>query len=226
MRFSSQIFSISIFSTLCLSNFAVAHEAKAKKPNESWQEWHMREEHGIEDFDAASFFTLHDLDGSKTWTRNDILNLYGLLNDQFVGDGDGMGNHENTQKISQETKDMVLRTVLTLVDTDRDDVISEKEWQDFTKAGNVLPDFGLGAGHHGDYEYEYEVHHWLKYHAENDPDVNIVHQEDIEHERLYHQQEHKDHPDDHPGGIAIKVVEPIAFGAVKEINIPGKFKRV
>ncbi|ANB15852.1 Ssp120p [Sugiyamaella lignohabitans] len=165
----------------------------------SWQVRHMKEEHGFDQFDALSFFTLHDSDGSKTWTSNDILNLYGLLNDKVVGDGTGMGKHEETENIPQSTKDHVLKTVLGMIDTDNDGIISLEEWRIFTERGGELPDFGLGPGHHGDYEYEYEVHHWLEHHAKDDPDVKNVHPEDIEHENLFHAHEHGDDAKNHEG---------------------------
>ncbi|VVT56230.1 uncharacterized protein SAPINGB_P004905 [Magnusiomyces paraingens] len=219
------------------SSLVAAHEAQEKRPDESWQAWHMREEHALDSFDSASFFTLHDLDGSGTWTPNDILNLYGLLNDKMVGAGDGMGEHKESKEIPQATKDLVLKTVLEMVDTDGDGVISQEEWRKFSEEDKkLLPDFGLGPGHHGDYEYEYEVHHWLKYHAKDDPDVKIVHKEDIEHENLYHAQEHQDHPDDHEHDKPQEqqqqqqqqqqeqqVVKPILFGAVNLKNVPNKY---
>lgn len=215
------------FNAPSLNFFASAHEPQEKKdPNEPWQVWHMREEHGIDDFDPLSFFTLHDLDGSGTWTPNDVLNLYGLLNDKIVGDGTGMGEHKDTADIPKATKEIVLKSVLGLVDYNKDGIISQDEWKQFSDSGNVLPDFGLGPGHHGDYEYEYEVHHWLKYHAENDPDVKIVHQEDIDHEKLYHAHEHQDEPDSHVDQepeVKVVVVRPLAFGAINERNIPQKY---
>jgi hypothetical protein len=181
---------------------------------DSWQVRHMKQEHGIDQFDAYSFFTLHDSDGSKTWTSNDILNLYGLLNDVVVGDGTGMGKNEDTEPISQETKDHVLKTVLDLVDYDHDGIISLEEWRIFTEKGGELPDFGLGPGHHGDYEYEYEIHHWLEHHAKSDPNVKIVHQEDIDHEKLFHAHEHGDDAESHASGSWERVE-----------NIPLKYRR-
>lgn len=219
---------LSYLPILALFSLAAAHEAGEKRADESWQSWHMREEHGLEDFDSLSFFTLHDLDGSKTWTSSDILNLYGLLNkNEVVGAGDGMGAHESSVEITQETKDMVSKTILDLMDYNRDGIISEEEWQQFSKAGNTLPDFGLGPGHHGDYEYEYEVHHWLKYHAQDDPDVKIIHKEDIEHEQLYHAHENEEpHEEQKEQKVVkqVKIVRPVAYGKVNLQNIPEKFK--
>lgn len=38
-------------------------------------------------------------------------------------------------------------------------------WRD---KGKRMRDFGLGPGHHGDDEYEYEIHHFEKYHDESE----------------------------------------------------------
>lgn len=205
---------------IVLSSTAVLSHGIESDPNDSWQVRHMKEEHGFDSFDAMSFFKLHDITGKDIWTSTDILNLYGLLNQEFVGDGSGMGKHEESTEIKQETKDKVTSEVLKLLDTNHDGTVSLEEWKVFSDAGNELPDFGLGPGHHGDYEYEYEVHHWLKYHAENDPDVKIVHKEDIEHEALYHAHEHEDDPDDH---VEQKIIKFARFGNFFPQNVPAKF---
>lgn len=209
---------LSYSSLLSVAVFIGSAAAIKADASDSWQVLHMKEEHGIASFDAYSFFTLHDIDGSKTWTKDDILNLYGLLRDHNVGSGDGMGSHdEKTERIPQATKDKVANDVLALIDTDKDGIVSLEEWRIFTDKGGELPDFGLGPGHHGDYEYEYELHHWLENHAENDPDVKIVHQEDIEHERLFHAHEHGDDAHDHDHE------DPGSFERLE--NIPFKFRK-
>ncbi|KAJ8096901.1 hypothetical protein POJ06DRAFT_263701 [Lipomyces tetrasporus] len=146
---------------------------------ESWAALHMREEHNIENYDAASFFVLHDSDNSHYWTKQDILSIYGVLQT-----ADPTGHRK--EPISAEEQDRVYSTVVGLMDTDRDGSVSMDEWLAFTQKGGELPDFGLGPGHHGDVEYEYEIHHWLKYHSEDENDENLNHAEDIEHERLFH----------------------------------------
>jgi hypothetical protein len=100
-----------------------------------------------------------------------------------------------------------------MVDTDNDGIISIDEWKSFMARGGELPDFGLGPGHHGDYEYEYEIHHWLEHHAKDDPEVKNVHPEDVEHEKLFHAHEHGDDADSHSGSWE------------KLENIPAKFRR-
>lgn len=159
---------------------------------DTWQEHHMKIEHGVDSFDARAFFVLHDSDNSKTWTRDDILNLYGINKQKTVGDGSGMGTSEESTDITPEVQEKVYQSILDLLDRNGDGKISIDEWRMFYDGGGKLPDFGLGPGHHGDYEHEYEVHHWKQFHADSDPDVNIQHPEDVEHERLYHQNEHHD----------------------------------
>lgn len=190
----------------------LARGALGQEEDVPWQVQHMKVEHGVDQFDALSFFKLHDGDDSRTWTRDDILNLYGLLKETRVGDGTGMGSNEQTVEIDEKTKEHVYNTILEMLDQDHDGVISIDEWRRFCEDGKVLPNFGLGTGHHGDYEYEYEVHHWSKYHQGVDPDVKIVHPEDIEHERLYHQYEHGDSGiEEHEGSRAIRSRIPKKF---------------
>lgn len=62
----------------------------------------------------------------------------------------------------QEKKDSVGNEVMGLIDTDKNGFITKDEWMAFCEKGQSLPDFGLGPGHHGDDEYEYEIHHWEK----------------------------------------------------------------
>ncbi|KAK9471156.1 uncharacterized protein V1510DRAFT_404428 [Dipodascopsis tothii] len=153
-----------------------------------WAETHMKEEHNIETFDPTSFFSLHDSDGSQTWTKQDVLNLYGLLHSM-----DPTG--ERKTPIDEDTRERVVSRIMGLIDEDGDGVISLDEWRNFNARGGELPDFGLGPGHHGDVEYEYEIHHWLKYHAEDDSDESLTHPEDIEHEKLFHSIEDKAYVD-------------------------------
>lgn len=64
--------------------------------------------------------------------------------------------------VPKERHDEVATTVLTLIDGNRDGKVTKAEWLDFMANSGTLPDFGLGPGHHGDDEYEYEIHHWEK----------------------------------------------------------------
>lgn len=69
---------------------------------------------------------------------------------------------ESNKDVSQERKDEIVREVLRLADQDQDGVISREEFLYMIRFGKTLPDFGTGPGHHGDDEYEYEIHHWEK----------------------------------------------------------------
>ncbi|ODQ66344.1 hypothetical protein NADFUDRAFT_11427, partial [Nadsonia fulvescens var. elongata DSM 6958] len=179
----------------------------------SWQSQHMQSEHGLESYDPESFFQLHVSSESATkksgaWSAKDILNIYGLTRDKVVGSGDGMGRHEDHdhdhgkgddhETIDEATKKRVVDEVLALCDFDGDKTVTLDEFLRFSRGESPsakgvgmkeLPDMGVGIGHHGDYEYEYELHHWIEFHKDNDPDVKIVHQEDIEHDQLYHAHE-------------------------------------
>lgn len=55
-----------------------------------------------------------------------------------------------------------------------------------------MPDFGYGAGHHGDDEYEYEIHHFEKYHGADTTEEDLVHPEDIEHFKHHDEMEDRE----------------------------------
>jgi hypothetical protein len=67
---------------------------------------------------------------------------------------------ESNKHVTQQRKDEITRELLGLLDTDHDGSVSHAEWDAFIHAGKTLPDLGTGPGHHGDDEYEYEIHHW------------------------------------------------------------------
>lgn len=167
------------------------HGTNSNKPNHlNWEQWHMIEEHGLDVYDADTIFKLHDLSDNGEWSHRDVLNLYGLLRELIVGDGSGMGEHDHShEQFTQQDKDKVISTVFGMIDSNKDGIISLQEFKDFKQLGNSLPDLGYGQGHHLDFESEYEEHHWLKYHQNEDPDVLIKHKEDIEHELLHHEHE-------------------------------------
>ncbi|KAM9900563.1 hypothetical protein OXX79_005051 [Metschnikowia pulcherrima] len=207
-------------SVLSAVSLATAHAAKAAKPSElSWQEWHMQEEHQMDSFDASAFFLIHDLQDRGYWTPREILYIYGLTRDSVVGDGSGMGEHDHAQTISESTKKRVISEVSRLVGADSDGNISKDAWLEFSKKGGVLPDFGVGPGHHMDFEAEYENHHWNQYHRDQDPDVHTKHKEDIEHEMLHHGHEIEEtHSNAGGRSQAHDYVSP-----VKIQNIPQKY---
>lgn len=107
------------------------------------------EEHHISNFDAASFFTLHDYDADGRWEPEEILRTYGLMD-------------ESNKHVTDDRKSEIIREVLELADQDQDGVISREEFEYLIRFGKTLPDLGTGPGHHGDDEYEYEIHHWEK----------------------------------------------------------------
>ena len=214
---------ITLFTLTSLLGFALAHGGHEQQPipaDADWATRHMAgkedlhshhlgnstltvrtEEHHITTFDAGSFFNLHDFDSSNQWTPEDIKKTYGFL-------------HESTNHISQEEKDRAAQQVVDLFDRDRSGSISFAEYTIGTAQGLKLPDFGYGPGHHGDDEYEYEIHHFEKYHDENTREEDLTHPEDIEHfrkhEMLEQQQEQQEQMD---------------RMSIIEANIPIKFRR-
>ena len=113
------------------------------------------EEHHIQNFDPASFFTLHDFDGSGSWTPDEIRRTYGL-------------EDESSNDVPLSKKESIVAEVLQVWDVDGDGRISRDEWmKGWSGQGKRLKDFGTGPGHHGDDEYEYEIHHFEKFHDES-----------------------------------------------------------
>ena len=107
-----------------------------------------------------------------------------------------------------------MKQVIDLFDRDLSGTISFAEYTVGEAQGLKLPDFGYGPGHHGDDEYEYEIHHFEKYHGEDATEEELNHPEDIEHfrkhELLEEQQEREERMD---------------RMSIVEANIPAKFRR-
>lgn len=211
-----------LFLSVCVAHDPSSHGSgtdlhEAPPDGVSWQSWHMRSEHGITDHDPESVFKIHDSRNINSLGSQDILRMYGLLRDEVIGSGDGMGQHDDSEGISRDTKQRVVSKVLSLIDTNKDGEISFNEWMEFSKNGGEFPDMGVGVGHELDFEEEYERHHWLEFHAENDPDVLIQHPEDIEHELLHHEHE-VEHEAESSRGDA-QIPKP----TIKLENIPQKF---
>ncbi|KAF2165999.1 hypothetical protein M409DRAFT_66908 [Zasmidium cellare ATCC 36951] len=179
-----------------------AHEQQPIVPEDAdWATRHMAEEHHISSFDAGSFFNLHDYDSSNEWTRDDLLKTYGLLD-------------QSTAHVSQADKDAAVQRVITLFDRDQSGTISFAEYTVGVAQGLALPDLGYGPGHHGDDEYEYEIHHFEKYHDENTREEDLIHPEDIEHFRKHEEMEE-----------AQERQERLDRMQIVEANIPQKFRR-
>lgn len=205
---------------LAFSALGMAHSVAKKPADLTWAEWHMKEEHDQDVFDARTFFLLHDLENKGYWDQTDLLYIYGLTRDAVVGDGSGMGEHTHDEEISKETKANVVQSLLKLLDSDHDGQVSEEAWQKFYNNDGELPDFGLGPGHHMDFETEYENHHWNKYHRDQDPDVHVKHKEDIEHELLHHLHEIEE---THGRDAEARKVSGTFSSPVKVAKVPQKY---
>ncbi|KAG7285452.1 hypothetical protein NEMBOFW57_010080 [Staphylotrichum longicolle] len=162
----------------------------------SWMEKHMA------GFDAASFFALHDFDADGNWEPAEILRTYGLMD-------------ESNKHVTDARKAEIVQTILGLLDKNHDGRISRDEFVQFIEVeGKTLPDMGTGPGHHGDDEYEYEIHHWEKYHDENTKLEDLTHPEDIEHFRKHEEMEAEQ-----------ERLEQLSKQSIIEANIPAKFRR-
>lgn len=116
--------------------------------------------------------------------------------------------------LSMDQKNAVVNEVLRLFNPSGSGSISLDEWRNQNQAGVRLPDFGYGPGHHGDLEYEYEIHHYEKFHGDGATDEELNHPEDIEHFRLHDEMEQ-----------AEERLQQLESMQIVEANIPGKFLR-
>lgn len=116
--------------------------------------------------------------------------------------------------LTTDQKENVVREVLKLFNPSGDGKVSRDEWMSQTQAGFRLPDFGYGPGHHGDIEYEYEIHHFEKFHGEDAKEEDLTHPEDIEHFRLHDEME-----------LAEERLQQLESMQIVEGNIPRKFLR-
>ncbi|KAL4968776.1 nucleobindin SSP120 [Aspergillus stella-maris] len=170
-------------------------------PNADWATRHMQEEHHIDSFDAGSFFTLHDYDSSGAWTPEEVRKTYGM-------------DDESNAALTEERKTEALREVFTLFDPANTGFITRDTWMHLISEGVQLPDFGFGPGHHGDIEYEYEIHHFEMYHGEDATEEELTHPEDIEHFKRH------DEEDD-----AQDKLDQLERMAIVAANIPAKFRK-
>ena len=121
---------------------------------------------------------------------------------------------ESNKDVPKSRRDEIERALMALLDADRDGTVTRAEFQAFIDSGRSLPDMQTGPGHHGDDEYEYEIHHWEKYHDENTQLEDLTHPEDIEHFRKHEEQEE-----------AQERLDQLSRQAIVEENIPSKFRR-
>ncbi|KAI0997737.1 hypothetical protein K3495_g10454 [Podosphaera aphanis] len=168
------------------------------EPIVDWATRHMAEEHGIDSFDRASFFSLHDYDENGSWDVNEILKTYGM-------------DDPSARDVPVTIKNEITRTLLSLLDTNTNNVVEESE---FLLFDGPLPDFGLGPGHHWDIETEYQIHHWNVFHDENTKEEDLTHPEDIEHFRLHEQYENE-----------AKEQTAMDKLTIVQVNIPNKFRK-
>ncbi|KAI9713193.1 MAG: hypothetical protein M1820_001178 [Bogoriella megaspora] len=189
---------------LAIASTVVAHEGHDQIPladDADWATRHMAEEHHLNAFDAGSFFNLHDYGSNGVWSPEDIRRTYGLRD-------------ESTANVPESKNQEVVNRVLELFDQDRSGDITYAEFTIADAHGIKLPDFGLGPGHHGDDEYEYEIHHFEKYHGEGAKEEDLVHPEDIAHFRKHEEMEDE----------ALKQ-ELLDQMQIVEANIPAKFRK-
>lgn len=75
---------------------------------------------------------------------------------------------ESAKDVAESKKEEVVRVTLEEWDENHDGLI---DWGEFVYGwrdkGKRMRDFGTGPGHHGDDEYEYEIHHFERYHDES-----------------------------------------------------------
>ena len=191
----------------------------------SWEEWHMSHEHQMDKYTPEQFFALHDIRKKGYMDRSDVLSLYGLDRREVVGTGDGMGQHDESEQVDEEMGQRVVDVIMRLLDVNDDSKILQSEYLEFAKAGHKFPDLGVGVGHHSDFELEYEIHHWNKYHKDADPDVKNVHKEDIEHELLHHEHEIEHEETVQRGSSRGTVITDDELESRIDIkNIPDRFK--
>jgi hypothetical protein len=185
-----------------------SHEQIPVAADADWATRHMAEEHHIAAFDSAAFFNLHDYDSSNEWTREDLLKTYGLKD-------------PSTDHISREQKEAGINKVLEIYDKDKSGTISFAEYTIGTDtAGLRMPDLGFGPGHHGDDEYEYEIHHFEKYHSTGSGEHGEVREEDLNHpEDIEHFKKHEE--------MEFSEEEQRLMDLMKIVdkNIPQKFRR-
>lgn len=121
---------------------------------------------------------------------------------------------ESNSGSSEARKQGAVISVFKLFDPEGTGYITRDAWLKATAAGKRLPDLGFGPGHHGDIEYEYEIHHFEKFHGEDTTEEDLTHPEDIEHFRRHDEE-----------ALAAARLAKLEAMAVVEANIPQKFRR-
>lgn len=70
---------------------------------------------------------------------------------------------ESNKDVPEKRHAEIVDKLTALLDQDGDGTVKSDEFAAVLGEGKTLPDMGTGPGHHGDDEYEYEIHHWEKY---------------------------------------------------------------
>lgn len=135
------------------------------------------------------------------WTPDEVRRTYGL-------------DDASLKDTPEKTKDDAVMKVMRIFDPSGSGQITKPQFVQRIREGKSLPDFGLGPGHHGDMEYEYEIHHFEKFHGPDTTEEDLIHPEDIEHFRMH------DMLEDEQERIALEQSQSIV-----EANIPLKFKK-
>ncbi|GAA5836201.1 hypothetical protein JCM9279_002225 [Rhodotorula babjevae] len=152
------------------------HAQVEENPDATYAELHMAQEHHMDSFDIQAFFHLHDLNRDGVLDRNELESIYGVHHEKR------RKGSKNLEVHTQQAVEIVDQ-VLDRLDTNRDGVLTMREFV----AGGVggLPNFkGVEhLGHHYDAEGEYFLHHEERYHntPETQREEDYVHPEDIEH---------------------------------------------
>ncbi|SPO00130.1 related to secretory protein SSP120 [Cephalotrichum gorgonifer] len=167
----------------------------------NWMTKHMAEEHHLDHWDPASFFTLHDFNSDGVWQPEEILRTYGVFD-------------ESNKDLPPARRDEILAELMALLDPDQDGKVTQKEFVAVMAEGKTLPDVGTGPGHHGDDEYEYEIHHWEKYHDDDTQLEDLTHPEDIEHFKKHEEMERQQ-----------ELLDNVGKRTMFEENIPAMFLR-
>ena len=173
---------------------------------------------------------------------------------------------ESTKDVTKEKREEVTREVFRLFDVDRNGVIEKEEWMQKCKEGVRLPDFGvsllsifrageslnctvfvlyglliwsfaqLGPSHHGDDEYEYEIHHFEKFHDESEfktPSVRLISKlitlltctKDTKEEDLTHPEDIAHFAKHDREEVEAEHQEQLNKLPINEANIPQMFRR-
>ncbi|AAS50341.1 AAL025Wp [Eremothecium gossypii ATCC 10895] len=171
-------------SVRCMPHGDKIHTEVERPPEgKNWEQWHMEHEHQMAEYTPEKFFNLHDTNGKGYMDERDILSLYGLSRPEVVGTGDGMGQHDDSERIDEETANRIVKLIGELLDTNDDGKVTKAEYLNFAKRGKSFPDLGVGVGHHLDFEKEFNVHHWNTHHQNNE---KTTHREDVEHDLLHY----------------------------------------